>query len=391
MATTWGSLYNKIFAQAKIDKTMVSASFELTARCNLKCKMCYICEDVNNRQKQERELTKEQWIDLASQARDEGLLYVTLTGGEVLLREDFKEIYEGLNGLGLLIQIYTNATMLTQELVDWLSKMPPYKVSITLYGSSRESCERVTGYADAYDRALNGIDMLLAKGIQVELKTTVVQGNANDFYELSEIARVRGLELKIVNYISPRREGCNSDPQGNRLSPEVLVAYEHAMLEHNKWLWSESRKSETSTLKEEEKVLMNDSAATENLLQDMDTGKQKETLNSAFTCSAASSAAWFTWDGRLIACGLLSHVVSYPLLIGYKEAWKELKRLSSLVSSCNECNECKYKVHCDACPARLMTETGSYKTIAPYLCDTAKERSVYYQRRVSDYKKEVIK
>ena len=71
----------------------VSGNFELTARCNFNCPMCYVHSSENDRDSLAKELTTEQWIELARQAKDQGMVFALLTGGEPFVRKDFFEIY----------------------------------------------------------------------------------------------------------------------------------------------------------------------------------------------------------------------------------------------------------------------------------------------------------
>ena len=92
MALSFSSLYSKLSSSAREKRELLSASFELTSRCNLQCKMCYVCQPANEAQAKAKELTSAQWIRLGEEARDAGLLYITFTGGEVFIRDDFKLI-----------------------------------------------------------------------------------------------------------------------------------------------------------------------------------------------------------------------------------------------------------------------------------------------------------
>lgn len=365
MGRTWRETYSQMIKNATAKRTLISASFELTSRCNLQCKMCYVCQAPGDQEIKKKELTASQWIQLAKEARDEGLLFVTLTGGEVFLREDFREIYEGLMNLGFIITIYTNGTLITHEVVQWLSKLPPSKVSITLYGSSRDTYELVTGQADAYDRTVRAIDLLKGAGITTQIKTTVVNGNQYDYDDILDFAYQRDIMLGIVNYISPRREGCNSDPIGNRLSPAELVEYE---------------KHVTNVSKKFNIQKQNDIGAEDVMHEELQ--KKKELMipkkldpNDAFDCNAGKSGAWITWDGRLLPCGLLSKPQADPLKDGFKKAWKEIQYRCSLIPVCKECQECENINSCERCPARLLNETGHYDRPAPYLCETARIRN----------------
>lgn len=366
MALTIGTLYSQLSLSAKEKRKLLSASFELTSRCNLQCKMCYVCQPANDQQAKDKELTAAQWIRLGEDARKAGLLFITFTGGEVFIREDFKLIYENFMKLGFLITIYTNGTMITPEIISWLATIPPYKVSITMYGASRQTYKKVTGNADGFDRTVRAIDSLLAQGIRTEIKTTVVKENMHDYDQLLDFAIQRKLILGIVNYVSPRREGSNSDPLENRLSPEELVQYETHMNERDRQLGMEKNGAISE---------INDAVSEENLINMVNPERPTSDPDDAFQCSAGKCAAWVTWDGRLLPCGLLDIPQTLPLEKGFLAAWEELKQKCTIVKVCKECQECQYRIYCEHCPARLFKETGYCDRTAPYLCDLARRRT----------------
>ncbi|MCX8128622.1 MAG: radical SAM protein [Clostridia bacterium] len=373
MLHTWTELTNKLISAAKEKRLPISGAFELTPRCNLKCKMCYVCQPVNDKQTMANERSAEEWIRLAKEMRDAGVLFLLLTGGEVFLREDFKEIYEQISEMGFIIQIYTNATMITPEIAKWLGKRPPSKVSVTLYGSTPEMYEKVCGFADGYERTVRGIDLLIAEGIVVEVKTTVVRGNKDEFNRIAAFAEKRNIKFGVVNYISPRREGCCSDPEGERLSPEELAEYEMSITEYNK------RKHGEITL---------DPATYDNLDDYEQSGKSNGELlapssekEDPFRCSAGKCGFWISWNGRMLACGIMNKPETYPLQTGFLQAWEGLKKLCSVIPNCDPCSECSVKEYCSRCPARLLTETGCYDKPAPYLCETAHKRMEVVTRK----------
>ena len=99
-------------ARAAGKKVPISGAFELTPRCNFRCKMCYVRLDPEQMAPIGRERTAAQWLQLGRQAREAGLVFLLLTGGEPFLRPDFEEIYTGLTELGLSISINTNGSLL---------------------------------------------------------------------------------------------------------------------------------------------------------------------------------------------------------------------------------------------------------------------------------------
>ena len=80
----------------------IAGSFELTARCNFNCPMCYVHMTEEQVAASGKELTAQQWLDIARAAKEKGMVFVLLTGGEPLMRKDFFEIYDGMRGMGLL-------------------------------------------------------------------------------------------------------------------------------------------------------------------------------------------------------------------------------------------------------------------------------------------------
>ena len=64
-----------------------SVLFELTPKCNFNCIHCYLQNVHSSEQLSYEEITK--ILDILY---DEGILFLTLTGGEILLRKDFLDI-----------------------------------------------------------------------------------------------------------------------------------------------------------------------------------------------------------------------------------------------------------------------------------------------------------
>lgn len=370
MALTWSEFNTRLFENGKNSGSMVAGFFELTARCNLNCKMCYVCRPPNDQQAIQEELTAEQWLQIGEQACREGLLVVTLTGGEVFLRPDFFVIYEGLMRMGLLVQIYSNGTLITEEVIHRLRRIPPAKVSITLYGATRQTCRAVTGSESSYDRAVKAIDGLIEAGIRTEIKTTVIRENQQDFTQLTEFARQRKLQLGVVNYVSKRREGDCSDPAGHRLSPEELIQYELQMMELHERLRDARQEAVADVTDVFEAPMLS---------------ADEKDPDSAFSCWAGKCSAWFAWNGSLLPCGLMGNPAAYPLRDGVKQAWQELKNMCALVAPCRECLNCQYAVACQTCPGRLFAEQGTSDQPAPYLCEAAQLRSLLHNRQRSEF------
>ena len=88
--------------------------FELTSRCNFNCKMCYIN---HSKEIKDKELTINQWLEIGKKAKNNGTLFLLLTGGETMIRDDFIELYQELAKMGFRIVINTNGSLLTKDII----------------------------------------------------------------------------------------------------------------------------------------------------------------------------------------------------------------------------------------------------------------------------------
>lgn len=166
----------------------INATFELTLRCNLKCKMClFRHSDEENAHLAAGELTAAQWADMAQQLWDAGTLNLLITGGEPMLRKDFCEIYSSIYRLGFIITLYTNATMVTDRILQTLRQYPPHRIGITIYGASNRTYQNLCGCEDGFDRAMEGIRKLATLPSTLEFRTTLVQDNYQDLDAITEL------------------------------------------------------------------------------------------------------------------------------------------------------------------------------------------------------------
>lgn len=377
MAGKWAGLYRKLIEDAIVNKVPISGIFEITSRCNFHCRMCYICSIPDDRSVRNKELDTAQWIALGKEARDNGLLFLTLTGGEIFLRKDFWDIYEAYNEMGFMMTLYTNGSLLTHENVKRLGKIPPSKISITIYGASPETYGLVTGHPEAYEMTVQAIKLLVNEGIKPELKTTVVKYNSGDFEKIAEFAESLGIIIKVVNYVSPRREGNGTEPEELRLSPDELISFEKRVMAYNEELGlrRQDKKASSDIDQAEDKAQLN-----EDTMLDTESDKisssafAQSAQQSAFKCITGKCGFWLSWDGRLLPCGLLSDPFTEPLKTGFRKAWDQLREYCSSIHECNDCINCSNRSRCMTCPARLKAETGCFDKPAEYLCRMAEER-----------------
>ena len=114
-----------LFARADTQGIPLSGTFELTPRCNFNCKMCYIHRSEQDALALAGEKSAAQWLSLAEECCKQGTLLLLLTGGEPLVRKDFREIYTGCRKMGLMISINSNGSLIQDDMLEFFGGGSP--------------------------------------------------------------------------------------------------------------------------------------------------------------------------------------------------------------------------------------------------------------------------
>ena len=324
----------------------VSGIFELTPRCNLRCRMCYVRLTPEQMAPIGQERTTEEWLDMARQCRDAGLAFLLLTGGEPTLRSDFCEIYRELAQIGLSISLNTNGTLLTPEIRALWHEFPPAQVNVTLYGTCREDYDALCGNPGAYDAVVDGLNWLAGEGILVHLNTTIVPTNYHKWQEVEVFAKERDLELRMTSYCFPpnRRSHCDFE----RLAPEVA-----GELIVKDALWREGPESIKAKARDLDSPLPKSC--------ELDNGEPMQ-------CLAGRSQFWVTWNGHMTPCAMLTQPTTSPFQDGFVPAWEQLKEAVAAIRLCPDCASCPEQKSCMNCAAVTFAETGRFDGKPEYMC-----------------------
>lgn len=340
----------------------MNGTFELTGRCNLNCKMCLVRVDEKRICEMGlRERTADEWIDMAKQAAEAGTFSLLLTGGEVLMRPDFCEIYEAIAKIGFLLTVYTNATMVTEKVMETFRRYPPHSIGVTMYGASNETYERLCGARDGYDRFLAGLEQLASLPSRLAVRTTIVKDNLSDLPQMKAFVKERfGGEktLTISRMVSPTVRGGIADPLSSRLSPEDNVELVHGgIVELNRRM----KAGEIPYVTDESKKLR---------MRRYSLPEEGQYLFS--NCGAGKNSYTIAWSGRMFACEIAGAGFTEPFGEGFIKAWERLPEQFPLSKNVEKCVNCEYAAFCESCPAARFSETGDWFGIPEYSCREAK-------------------
>lgn len=347
-----------LHAKASKLKTPISGTFELTPVCNMSCRMCYVRMTKKEQEAIRPLISAQEWIKLGQTAKDNGLLFLLLTGGEPFSRPDFKEIMQALHKMGLVISINSNGTLINEKTIEWLKETPPSRINMTLYGASDETYARLCNNPHGFTQATSAIRLLKKAGITVKLNCSVTPYNADDLEEIIAFAKREDLVIQATSYMfPPLRRDASKVGVNDRFSPED-AAYYAAKIEM-------LLNGEDAFL---ERIKSNDFPA---LTTDMeeDCG---EIEGEGIRCRAGKCSYWVTWDGRMLPCGMLPQAGVNVFERGFEAAWQEAIEYAEGIRLPAKCKDCGMKNTCRACASMVFTESGDFCTVPDYRCRMTK-------------------
>ena len=340
-----------IHRRAAGERIPLSGSIEVTRRCPFHCLHCYNNLPVADRESRKNELTYEEHCRILDEIADAGCLWLLYTGGEIFARNDFPEIYTYAKRKGLLITLFTNGSLVSPKVADYLAQWRPFSIEITLYGRTRETYERISGIPGSYDRCIQGIYLLKSRGLPVKLKTMVITANRHEVWQMKRFAEEDlGLEFRFDGMINPRID-CSPGPLNLRLTPEEIVSLD---------LQDPKRMTEWKRFAEKF-IRPTRSRYGEEIYQ----------------CGGGWNTFAIDPYGRLSPCEL-SCADAFDLRQGsFQEGWDTFLRQvrGKKISRLTKCTACPLTDLCGMCPANGHLENQDPETPIDFLCQVAHLRA----------------
>ncbi len=340
------ALRTKLLAQ----RIPSSTTIEVTRRCPLACVHCYNNLPMGDQEARAGELTLEEHCRLLDELAAAGTLWLLFTGGEIFARHDFLDIYTYAKKKGFFITLFTNGTLITPRIADYLVEWRPFAIEITLYGATRETYEKLTGAPGSFDRCQRGIKLLLDRKLPLSLKSVAVSVNKHEIGAMKTYAEGLGLRFKFDPMMSPRID-CSQSPIAVRLEPWEVVKMD---------LEDAKRVEVWTAFAESQKVALGAIDHRQEL----------------YHCAAGVIGAAVDPEGKMSFC-VLSRQDTYDWRQGgFDEGWSFLKEVrGKVITRTTKCTTCRIKTMCGMCPANGELENNDPEEPVDFLCHVAHLRA----------------
>lgn len=356
-------LERRLFAQARAARQPISGSFELTPLCTMDCSMCYVRLSRGEQEAIAPLRTAEEWLSLGMEIRDAGTLFLLLTGGEPLLHPQFREIYLGLQALGLILTVNTNATLIDAQWADFFAAHPPRRLNVTLYGASSATYARLCRFEDGFDRTMHALHLLSQRRLPVKISVSLVRENEHELAQMLAIGRELDMPVHADTYMMPAlRERSAARTTESRLSPQGVA---RAMCSIRRI--EEGETGELDFIRRSLQLVR-------------ETPPSPETAQ-PLKCLAGSCSFSVSWQGMLRPCVMLSTPQTDPFSLGFAKAWQQLVQHAEALRLPAVCGGCSLRALCPVCAASAAGEKLDERGAPAFLCRLAEASFAHLQAR----------
>jgi len=350
--------------EMRLMKTPRTIDIEITSKCNLRCLYCAHFSGPGD----VKDLSTAEWLQFFDELGRCAVMDVSLSGGEPLLRKDFRELIEGIVRNRMRFTILTNGTLITEDIASFIASTGRCKmIQVSLDGSQASSHDACRGEG-SFDRAVNGLRILKEHKLNVTTRVTIHHGN---IAELDDIARFLlediGLSYFSTNAASSfglckenaqiqinAEERMRAMAELTRLTKKYkgrIVAAAGPLAEARVWSGMERARKE---------------------------GKESTPGGGFLTgCNCVRSRLAVRSDGVIVPCSLLDHIELGRVNRGsLQEIWlnhpamtKLRERVTIPLSSFDFCKGCDYVNYCTgSCPALAYSLVGKIDHPSPDIC-----------------------
>ena len=317
--------------------------FELTFGCALHCKHCY-SDCYNKASYIKKELSTSGVRLILDKLYDESILWLCFTGGDPLTRSDFLELYAHAKDKGFIIILFTNAYSMNERIAEYLKNRPPFVIEITLNAVTREVYDSIAQVKGAYNKTMQGIDLILKSGLPLRIKTQITKDNLTRVPKIKQFIKKLGLKFYPAPFLHSRLNG-DSSPTDLRISPQEFLS-----------------------LNGDVKEMPDDSC-------DSSLGCERGAIERQLFPCAITGGGGIRIDpyGNVVPCNCIRKPSLNLLKRNLRQAQEEIlgwARTRNFTKN-SQCRNCSIRDICFSCPGKALLEISDMEAPVPYFCQLA--------------------
>ncbi len=170
----------------------------ITSKCNLHCAGCYAranhaCHD----EEEKKQLSEKEWTAVFKEAKEIGVGFILLAGGEPLIRKDVLEAAAKIPDI--LFPVFTNGTLIGEQYIRLFDKHRNLVPILSIEG--REEGTDTRRGNGVYEKLLTSMELLQQKGILYGASITVTTENIKEVTSYEFLNQLYQKGCKVVIYV----------------------------------------------------------------------------------------------------------------------------------------------------------------------------------------------
>ena len=327
-----------------------SVHVDLTYRCNERCIHCYLDHEDHG------EMKTDEIKNVLEQLAQSGTLFLTLSGGEIFLRDDLFELLEFARSLHFDISLKTNALLIDAERARKLRALSVRRIQISIYSAEPAVHDAITKVRGSLERSLTAIRFLQAEGLQVKIACPLMKQNLMAYRNVQALAAELGVPYVLDMTITPKMDGDMSLLQLRNPAQDLLPILQDPTLNPPSSSQDGAQEAQLTT-----------GSATSS-------GIESQAYED-IPCSAGHNSCYISPYGEVFPC------VQMPVATGnlrqqrFDEIWfksPEMERVRAVrESQLPVCSKCSIRQYCERCPGLAQMEGGDLLGAYERACDLA--------------------
>jgi radical SAM protein with 4Fe4S-binding SPASM domain len=302
----------------------LSVQLDLTYRCNERCIHCYLDHDDHG------EMTTAEIKGLLDQMADAGVFYLTISGGEILMRRDFFDLLAYARARTFCVKLKTNGVLIREKEAERIRALGVEYVQLSIYSHRPEVHDAITKMPGSLAKSIQAMRLLRQHSIHVIIANVLMVQNAKDYLGVKALAKELGAQFIVDPTITPMMDGDRSILSLNVDETALREVFRNEALVGN----------------------VEEFCAPP-------LGPDEEALN-ALPCSAGHTACYVSPYGDVYPC------VQFPMPCGnvrrtkFADIWRHSPQLHEVrgitLGDMPKCSKCAHGATCTRCPGLAYLE-----------------------------------
>lgn len=325
---------------------LTNLHIEITSRCNERCVHCYIPGEHRG-----AEIELSMFQDVLRQCREMNILHLTITGGEPMLHRNFIEFLMMCREYELSVNVLSNLTLLTDEILDEMKSNYLLGVQVSLYSMNPDIHDEITGVKGSFEKTKSAILKLIENDVPLQIMCLIMKYNKKCYQDVVDWAKKHKIQVGY-DYVILAKYNHSTENLSCRLSTEEVEEV----------IWESVHKDPKYLKQIEDESLKKANVSVEDNV-----------------CSVCHSSICVNERGNVYPCaGWQDYVVGNVKSMSLQEIWLHSEKIEYLRGlrkrDFPKCIQCSDREFCTMCLVRNANEdaSGDPLVVNAYYCAVAR-------------------